>query len=300
MHTRLPRLAHAAVAAAAALMTTAAFTAPALAQTTVDTIAGDGGLTQQTCGTQPQQIRVDSSSVQGMSACFGLTAPTGWVAVNITGSYGVVNNLTVPVAVAFKLPDGAVYFQQIIQPGQVRSVDVDRRGSTIVELQVTPVATSTGTSTATLTPAADKSNVITLRSAGQLNPGRVLRISWAGVVLSALDRNSGFNDRLDASFAVVPALDGTQCVSLESAAYPGVFLTMSTTGAVQTATNPAPKSATWCASEATTTPTGVHLANASNQTRLLAAATGGKVTTSTTRSIDTVWFSDQALALPGK
>lgn len=298
MRYALTRITAAALSAScAALMCLAT---PALAQNKVDPIAGDGGLVEQACGTTREQVRVDSASVAGMSACFTLAAPTGWVAVNITGSYGVVNNLTVPVAVAFKLPDGAVYFQQVIQPGQVKSVDVDRHGSTIVELQVTPVATPNGASTATLTPSGQAPNYVTLRSAGRINPGHVMRLSWSGVKLSALDRNSGFNDRLDASFKVVPALDSSQCVSLESAAYPGTYLTMNTTGAVSALTDPDTRAATWCPTAAETTPTGVYLANATNQARVLTAGAGATVTTTTNRTTESVWFTDQALALPGK
>ena len=158
--------------------------AVAYGQTTFSTRGGDGGLVEQTCGASREQVRVDSGSAAGMAACFGLTAPTGWVAVNIIGSYGVVNNLTVPVAVAFKLPDGAVYYQITIPPGQTRSVGVDRR-STVVELQVSPVATSVGASTGNLTPSSPESeNHVSLRSAGRNSASQFMRISWAGMRLS--------------------------------------------------------------------------------------------------------------------
>ena len=298
MRPALTRITAAALSAPCAALICLA--TPAHAQDNVNPIAGDGGLVERTCGTTREQVRVDSTSVAGMSACFTLTAPTGWVAVNITGSYGVVNNLTTPISVAFKLPNGAVYFQQVIQPGQVKSVDVDRRGSTIVELQVTPVTTPNGASTATLTPSRQTPNYVTFRSAGRINPGQVMRLSWSGVKLSPLDRNSGFNDRLDASFKVVPALDSSQCISLESAAYPGTYLTMNTNGTVAALTNPDTRAATWCPTAAETTPTGVFLANATNQTRILTADANATVTTATNRTTESVWFTDQALALPGK
>lgn len=95
------------------------------------TTAGDGGLNEQNCDASAEQVRVDSFDVAGISACYGLTAASGWVAVNITGSYGVINELSSPVSVAFKLPDGAVYWQATVAPGEVHSIDVDRNGSTV-------------------------------------------------------------------------------------------------------------------------------------------------------------------------
>lgn len=272
---------------------------PAAAQDTVAVVAGDGGLVEQTCNAGAAQVRVDSSSVPGMSACFSLTAPTGWVAVNITGSYGVVNNLSVPVAVAFKLPDGAVYWQQTVEPGQVRSVDVDRRGSTVVELQVTPVASPTGPGTATLTPGEEAPNIVSLRSAGRIASGEVIRVAWSGIQLAELDRNDPFNDRLDASFEVVEGLGQEGCISLRSAAYPDIYLQTTTDGKVTAGIDPDPQAATWCVTAAATTPTGVHLASAADQRQVLTVGTGGVVTTTTERTGESVWFVDPALAWPG-
>ncbi|HIW95880.1 MAG TPA: hypothetical protein H9867_05270 [Candidatus Corynebacterium gallistercoris] len=117
----LRRTGYAAVAFVAGLSATSA----AQADDTVAILAGDGGIVEEKCGTQPQQIRIDSSSLSSFSACFSLAKPTGWAALNLPGSYGVVNNLTVAVDVAFKLPDGTVYWQDTVGPGQVKSVDVN-------------------------------------------------------------------------------------------------------------------------------------------------------------------------------
>lgn len=116
-------------------------TSPALAETPVTITAGDGGLVQKDCATGAEYVRIDSSELENSKACFFLTKPTGWVAVNITGSYGVVNRLKVPVSVAFKLPDGEVYWQRVVEPGKIQSIDVGHNRSTVVEMQVTPVAT---------------------------------------------------------------------------------------------------------------------------------------------------------------
>jgi len=283
----------------AGLIAAGVSTSPALAETPVDITAGDGGLEQKDCAAGAEYVRVDSSALENSKACFFLIKPTGWVAVNITGSYGIVNRLKVPVAVAFKLPDGQVYWQRIIEPGKLQSIDVDNNLSTVVEIQVTPVATSTGAATGDLTVDTVNPHVVSLRSAGRNAAGKILRLSWAGVELSSLDRNSGFNDRLDASFKVVPARDGSQCVSLEAATYPGVFLTMQSNGSVIVQSNPNDKGATWCPSSVSETPTGTRFASALNQTRVLTTSGTGGVATTTTRTAESVWFVDQGLALPG-
>lgn len=270
------------------------------AQTSVGITAGDGGLVERDCASGSDYVRVDSSSLPRSRACFFLVKSTGWVAVNVTGSYGIVNELKVPVSVAFKLPEGDVYWQRVIDPGAVQNIDVDRRGSTIVEIQVTPVATSTGAATGDLSVDTQSPNVVSLRSAGRVASGTMLRLSWTGVELSTLDRNSGFNDRLDASFRVVSALDGSQCVSLEAAGYPGIFLTMQHSGAVVMQSSPSVTGATWCVSQVAEIPTGVRLASAVNQNRVLTVGADNGVGTTTARTSESVWFADQALAFPGK
>ena len=272
---------------------------------TMSTTAGDGGLTEQNCDASAEQVRVDSFDVAGVSACYGLTAASGWVAVNITGSYGVINELSSPVSVAFKLPDGAVYWQATVAPGEVHSIDVDRNGSTVVELQVSPVSSPNGPSTGDLTPGPDddgNDNVVSLRSAGNRVSGQVARISWNGVVNASLTRNSGFTDRLDGSFIVTDALDGSECISLESAAYPDTYLHTTSANGVAASVDPDPAAATWCATDASSPVTGKYLASATDQTRVLTTgtATNGSLTTTTTRNAESAWFVDTALAYPGK
>lgn len=273
----------------------------------MSTKAGDGGLETKTCNASSPQVRIDSFDVPGTSACYELTAASGWVAVNITGSYGVINNLTSPVSVAFKLPDGAVYWQATIAPGEVHSIDVNRGGSTVVELQVSPVSSPNGPSTGNLTPGPDadgNDNVVSLRSAGNRVSGQVARINWNGVITSPLTRNSGFTDRLDGSFKVVRALDGSGCISLESAAYPDTYLHATTgngSNGVAASINPDPTAATWCATDAATPVTGKYLASAADQSRVLSpsAATNRALTTTTNRNAESAWFVDTALAFPG-
>ncbi|MCX2162569.1 AbfB domain-containing protein [Corynebacterium auriscanis] len=283
----------------ALLATSISITPTAHADDAVVILAGDGGIVQQHCGAQPQQIRVDSSSFSTFSACFGLVKPTGWAAVNITGSYGVVNNLTVPFNVAFKLPDGAVYWQDTVAPGQVKSVDVNNAGSTIVELHVFPVGTSNGASTATLTPGTTATpNYVSLRSASPTTPGRIVRVTWAGATTTALTRNSSFLDRLDGSFLVTKGLSDPACVSLQSAAYPGMYLQATSPTSFSLSLAPKAAGATWCANPATTPVTSTRLVWAADRTKALAVTSQGKLTLGTVDSADSRWFSDHALARP--
>lgn len=274
--------------------------APAVhADETVAILAGDGGIVEQQCGVQPQQIRVDSSSLSSFSACFALTKPTGWAAMSLSGSYGVVNNLTVPVDVAFKLPDGAVYWQDTVAPGQVKSVDVNNAGSTIVELHVSPVATSNGASTATLTPGTTATpNYVSLRSASPTSPGRIVRVTWSGATTTALTRNSSFLDRLDGSVLVTEGLSDPGCVSLQSAAYPGMYLQATSPTSFSLSLAPTAANATWCANPATTPVTSTRLVWAADRTKALAITSQGTLSLGTVDSADSTWFSDQALARP--
>ncbi|MEJ6014541.1 AbfB domain-containing protein [Corynebacterium sp. H127] len=290
------RARHLAALSVATLLT---LTPTAHAADTVTIFDGDGGLIQQTCGATTEQIRIDASSFPSMSACFGMAKPTGWIATKITGSYGVVNNLTVPAHIAFKLPDGAVYWQETVAPGKVTTIDVGRTGSTVVEIQVTPVATSTGPATGTLTPSTDTApNYISLRQATTPTAGRILRVNWNGITTTAMDRNAGFTDRLDGSFKVIPALDGSSCISLESAAYPGTYLTAPTATTLSLSHTPQPNRATWCPAPAATPATAQQLRLAADQTKTLAATTTGAVTLAGTTATGTAWFVDTALARP--
>jgi hypothetical protein len=121
---------------------------------------------------------------------------------------------------------------------------------------------------------------------------------------SPLTRNSGFTDRLDGSFKVVRALDGSGCISLESAAYPDTYLHTTTgngSNGVAASINPDPTAATWCATDAATPVTGKYLASAADQSRVLTTgtATNRALTTTTTRNAESAWFVDTALAFPG-
>ncbi|MBC2682345.1 AbfB domain-containing protein [Corynebacterium anserum] len=287
--------------ALAAIVLTASINTASAAQADIPVkiLAGDGGIVQEQCGKQPQQIRVDSSSVSTFSVCFALTKPTGWAAMNLTGSYGVVNNLTVDVNVAFKLPDGAVYWQDAVHPGQAKSIDVNNAGSTIVELQVIPVATNNGASSATLIPGTDDApNYVSLRSASAAASGRTVRVTWAGVTTTPLSRNSSFLDRLDGSFLVAKGLSDPACVSLESAAYPGMYLQATSPTDFSLSSTPSASHATWCPNPATTPVTSTRLVWATDRTKALAITSQGSLVLGAVDSADSRWFTDQALARP--
>ncbi|KAB3523275.1 hypothetical protein GC425_01810 [Corynebacterium sp. zg254] len=287
------------IIAAVAVVASSAALPAATAEEAVSILAGDGGIITEHCGARAEQVRVDSSSLGSLSACFALVRPTGWAAMHLTGSYGLVNNLTVPVSVAFKLPDGAVYWQATVQPGQVSSVDVNNAGSTIVELHVSPVATSTGASTASLTPGTPGApNYVSLRSASPATFGRVARVSWLGATTSDLTRNSSFPDRLDGSFLVTTGLSDPACISLESAAYPGTYLQATSRASVSLSAHPTPAHATWCAIPDSSVVTSTRLVWAADRSTALAVTPGGGLGLAAVNSADSRWFSDQALARP--
>lgn len=265
----------------------------------VEILDGDGGIAQQQCDASAKQIRVDSSAFSTFSACFGLVKPTGWAAVNIQGSYGVVNNLDVPVNVAFKLPDGAVYWQDTIAPGELKSVDVDHRGSTIVELHVSPVGTSNGPSTSDTVPGTDSvPKYVSFRSAAPTTSGRILRINWFGATTTALDRNSRFLDRLDGSFKVVKGLADPGCVSLQSATFSGMYLQASAGSTFSLSPVPVAQNATWCPNTTASPATAIRLIWAADRTKALSVTSQGKLSLGSPDQAASNWFVDKALARP--
>ncbi|MFD5869438.1 AbfB domain-containing protein [Corynebacterium sp. NPDC060344] len=277
---------------------------PLYASATVPVTAGDGGIVEEQCGETPVHIRVDSADVPGRSACFGLKKESGWIALNITGSYGVVNNLTVPVNVSFKLPNGAVYWSVTVDPGKVKTIDVNRGGSTVVELQVAPVGSPSGPGNGSLVPtlSGENDNVVSLRSSRRESFGAYLRVGWSGVYAETMSRNSGFTDRIDASFRVVEGLSNIGCISLESAAYPGTYLEAVDVVAgagLRVSAEPRATYATWCVSPVAVPPTGQRLVSAVDQRFAISTDGEGRVSMTTTRAVDSVWFADQALAFPG-
>gem|GEM_PF-4266658 len=60
---------------------------------------GDGNLLYADCNRNRNQIQIHSTVTDHPALCFTLTGPTGWLAVEIPGSYGVRagdnHNLTV-------------------------------------------------------------------------------------------------------------------------------------------------------------------------------------------------------------
>lgn len=265
----------------------------------------DGGIVEQDCVNDAPQLRVDSSDLPGRAGCFGLIHDSGWVALRITGAFGVVNHLTQPVAVSFKLPSGAVYWTTVVGPGEVRAIDINRAQSTVVELMVAPVASSTGPSSAVLAPPGDGEGprVVSLRSASSSTRPLMLRVSWSGIGVSELNRNSPFTDRLDAAFIVRRGIADPECVSLETAAYPGAFLQASSVdgrGGVELSIVPDPAAATWCVSPVESPPTAVRLLSGTDQTFALAIERTGDVTVAASYSDESLWFVDRALAYPSE
>ncbi|VZH83987.1 AbfB domain-containing protein [Corynebacterium rouxii] len=192
-----------------------------------------------------------------------------------------------------------MYWQETVEPSKVATIDVGRFGSTVVEIQITPVTTSIGPATGTLTPSTDTApNYISLRQATAPTAGRILRVNWNGITTTTMDRNSSFTDRLDGSFKAIPALDGSSCISLESAAYPGTYLTAPTATTLAVSHTPIPNRATWCPTTVATPATAQQLRLAADQTKTLAVNATGAVSLASTTTTGTAWFVDTALAHP--
>lgn len=115
---------------------------------------------------------------------------------------------------------------------------------------------------------------------------------------SALTRNSDFVDRLDASFVVRQGRSDRSCVSLESAAYPGVWLATTGSGRVGVVHDPSDAAATWCPVPVRSPATGTRLISAADRTQALSVSTAGVVGVTTQLDASSVWFVDAGLALP--
>lgn len=203
------------------------------------------GASQQPCSLAKKQIHIDTSSRDG-AICFDVAHPS-FIRLDVTQAYGVRNRTDFDVSVAFRINEGAVFWQETLRPNGLRTLDVDRKRTRVIELMVG----DPGVLSAPQSPGVDK-----LVSIAQEADGK-----WQYVGMNAgddrariqrLSLGSSFEDRLDATFKIRPALDRNQttCFSLESVSYPGSYLTIDTPlGAVARKVAPQPQSATWCFDE---------------------------------------------------
>ncbi|BAM26467.1 hypothetical protein CULCOIPH002_08710 [Corynebacterium ulcerans] len=206
------------------------------------------GIEEQPCAFGAKQVRVDTSYSTGPK-CFGFVNSSGARVVSVSDAYGVFNRTEFPAKVTFKLPHGQVYWQEIIPAGGLKTLDVERARSEVVEIQYGEVSGLYRKGDGNLFPG----SAVSLRiSRPHTLLGDVLRFTdelvVGGIGLDSISLDSPFADRLDASFIVRSGLNDSSCISLEVAGYPGVYL-VSEKGSVNKRFAPPPDAATWCVSQ---------------------------------------------------
>ncbi|NYE94877.1 hypothetical protein FHU41_001098 [Psychromicrobium silvestre] len=97
---------------------------------------GDGQIIYATCdSSKPTQIKVESSIRPGAKICFDVTGPTGWLKMEIPGSFGVrsgAKELTITTT-----ESGAAPEQQTVPANTNMGIDpIDSGEVTLVELRV--------------------------------------------------------------------------------------------------------------------------------------------------------------------
>ncbi len=206
---------------------------------------GTGSVVQSECSFDKSQLRIDTSSPEG-TVCFDILGP-GWLRVDVGEVYGAFNNSEFPVKLAFRNNENSVFWQESISAGDVRTLDVDRRRSRVVEIVVGESETSVDApgkliegSAVSFTRNAGITGITGLAALG-FDPGATM----ASAV--SINKTSAFEDRLDATFIVrAPLASGDEnCFSFESASYPGAFLTAQAIQ-VQRRFDSSAENATWC------------------------------------------------------
>ncbi|WP_143336574.1 AbfB domain-containing protein [Corynebacterium pacaense] len=209
--------------------------------------------------------------------------------------YGIYNRSASDVAVAFRLPEGNVFWQETIAAGAVRTLDVDRARSRVIEMVVgTPSATS-GQGQGII----QEGSAVSFYNSAFLSQGTLgFDVFDDKAKLKSVNQNSGFEDRLDASFVVRAGLSDPSCVSLQSASYPGVYLqaAAATAGGVVRTSSPVANRATWCVTEVNSTQVRLRLADGTG--RWLENTGLGSVGLKSNSSNSGLWRLDRGLADP--
>lgn len=274
--------------ALASLTIATALTTPATAQTITD---GDNGIVEKACDFRASQIQLDTSSRTGPT-CFETTG-TGWARMNVGEVYGVYNRSEYPVTIAFRLPEGQVFWQETIAAGSVRTLDIDRSRSRVIEMIIGSVASSTGQGSGIL----QTGESVTFSRRHVLTPGALgFDVFGDNAQLRPYGVNSGFEDRLDATFILQPGLSDPSCFSLETANYTGVYLTADVSGAVARQVSPQPDKATWCFTEVDGNKVRIQIADGTG--RWLENILFRSVSLERSSSDSGIWSLDAGLADP--
>ncbi|MCF4005650.1 hypothetical protein L1O03_00415 [Corynebacterium uropygiale] len=250
---------------------------------------GDGGIKPPHCGAQSAQIRVDSYDAEGMSWCFQLIQPAGWISLHATGSYGVVNGLSQPVRVGVQHSSGRVFWNVVVAPGEVAPVMVGEHASVVVELATGPLGGASGASTSTVAKGRD----VSLRA---VSGGGMIASTWSGVRLRELDRDSDFPARVAATWRVLDADDSSGCFSFAPVGDPDARL-QARNGEVSVAVGGDQRAASWCVREGST-PTSVVMSSRFSPGLALGVDQKRLVLVDQARAAE--WFVDQPLVVLGK
>ncbi|BAV24458.1 MULTISPECIES: AbfB domain-containing protein [Corynebacterium] len=254
---------------------------------------GDGGIAATTCNYGRAQIQLDTSNPGG-SVCFETTG-TGWIRTDIEKVYGVYNRSSFDVVIAFRLVEGSVFWQETIKAGTVRTLDVDRSRSRVIEMMVGTPSSTSGQGQGVIEDGAS----VSFYQSGFLSSGTLgFDVFDDKAKLKSVGQNSGFEDRLDASFVVQPGLSDDSCVSFQSAAYPGMYLQAAAAsgGGVIRTMNTVANRATWCVTHASSTQVRLQVADGTG--RWLENDILGSVTLRTASSNNGLWRLDRGLADP--
>lgn len=234
------------------------------------------------CSLAKPQLQIDISRRPG-AMCFSIAGP-GHISIDIPGAYGVFNRTDLEVKVAFRLDQGAVYWQETVPAGAVRTVDVDRRRSRVIELSV-------GASGQPVPASIADGNLMSFWSNGHVlgfSPG-----SDQPELLS-VDFSSDFEDRLDSTFYSRSTGDG--CFRFESAFYPGVFLAVGQYNILERNSQARIERSTWCSTEvAGGTRLGTRI---DGRTMWISRGLFGSLTLSSSQASAIVWHSTEGLGNP--
>lgn len=216
----------------------------------------------------------------------------GELRVGVEDVYGVMNRSQVGVKVAFRLDAGEVFWQVAVPAGGVEVLDVQRGRTRVVEVQSEQVGDrSVGVGQGVLVDGGLVS-FSALRGSNRVALGVVAGEDVLRGV--GVDRWSGFEDRLDASFVLRSAPGG--CFRLEAVNYPGVFVSAESVFAAPTRRDGVSQASVWCVDRVGD---GVRLkTNIRGRDYFLQFAVLGGVGLTSQASRAAVWSVDEVLADP--
>lgn len=194
------------------------------------------------CDASRAQVQIDTTSRHG-SMCFELER-NSLARVNVEKAYGVHNRSDQTIYIALRTNEGMVFWELELAPGELSTLDVDRRRSRVVEIRAGQPGQP-----GTISRLEEGELVSFSVSGGSGNRFLGFAPGQERAGIQELSLASNFEDRLDATFRVRSPLDPSrpECRSFEMVNYPGVYLTVvNVLGTTLRSVNPDPQAATWC------------------------------------------------------